>query len=209
MNSSGRRGVNGCRRRRSTRAKLSQDGTFEKNRRAPIPALQSAYSTPGPGSQCQWPGARSAARVRCASSRLRCKCGHQIRRPDVNRCASGALAALVARCHREQGVELRLGRQVAGFSGHTIALDDGSRVEADMVVVGIGVIANDELARAADIACDDGIFVDRLGRLQVLADPVAPGSRGRRDLRQQRARVLVTQAPARRRSVAGPHSTCR
>ena len=60
-------------------------------------------------------------------------------------------------------MELRLGRQVAGFSSHTIALDDGSRVEADMVVLGIGVIANDELTRAADIACDDGIFVDRYG----------------------------------------------
>ncbi|MEO8296608.1 MAG: FAD-dependent oxidoreductase [Burkholderiales bacterium] len=59
---------------------------------------------------------------------------------------------------------MRLGRQVTGFAGRAIVLDDGARVDADLVVVGIGVVANDELARAADVACDDGIFVDRLGR---------------------------------------------
>jgi 3-phenylpropionate/trans-cinnamate dioxygenase ferredoxin reductase subunit len=82
----------------------------------------------------------------------------------MNRCASGTLAAVVARSHFDQGVDMRLGRQVTGFVGHAIVLDDDARVEADLVVVGIGVVANDELARAADIACDDGIFVDRRGR---------------------------------------------
>lgn len=82
----------------------------------------------------------------------------------MNRCASETLASVVTRRHLEQGVKLRLGRQVSGFSGRSILLDDGSRIEADLVVVGIGVIANDEMARADDIACDDGIFVDGQGR---------------------------------------------
>ncbi|MEO8296446.1 MAG: FAD-dependent oxidoreductase [Burkholderiales bacterium] len=82
----------------------------------------------------------------------------------MNRCASATLAEVVARSHIDQGVDIRLGRQVVGFEGPAIVLDDGARVAADLVVVGIGVIANDDLARAADIACDDGIFVDRLGR---------------------------------------------
>ncbi|WP_298700142.1 FAD-dependent oxidoreductase [uncultured Variovorax sp.] len=82
----------------------------------------------------------------------------------MSRCASTTLAAVVARSHVEQGVDLRLGRQVTGFAGSALTLDDGARVGADLVVVGIGVIANDEVARDADIACDDGIFVDRLGR---------------------------------------------
>ncbi len=82
----------------------------------------------------------------------------------MNRCASPTLAEVVARLHLDRGVDIRLGRQVTGFDGPAIVLDDGTRVEADLVVVGIGVVANDELARAADIACDDGIFVDRLGR---------------------------------------------
>lgn len=82
----------------------------------------------------------------------------------MNRCASTTLASVVARSHLDHGVDIRLGRQVMGVDGPAIVLDDGARVEADLVVVGIGVVANDELARAAEIACDDGIFVDRLGR---------------------------------------------
>jgi 3-phenylpropionate/trans-cinnamate dioxygenase ferredoxin reductase subunit len=65
----------------------------------------------------------------------------------MNRCASKTLAAVVARSHLERGIDLRLGHQVTGFDGRAIVLDDGARVEADLVVVGVGVIANDELAR--------------------------------------------------------------
>lgn len=82
----------------------------------------------------------------------------------MNRCAPGTLAQVVAQSHIDQGVDIRLGRQVTGFDRDAIVLDDGSLVQCDLVVVGIGVVANDQLARAADIACDDGIFVDRLGR---------------------------------------------
>ncbi|MFN6992795.1 MAG: NAD(P)/FAD-dependent oxidoreductase [Aquincola tertiaricarbonis] len=82
----------------------------------------------------------------------------------MKRCASATLASVIARSHLDHGVDIRLGRQVMGLDGQAIVLDDGARVQADLVVVGIGVVANDELARAADIACDDGIFVDRLGR---------------------------------------------
>lgn len=82
----------------------------------------------------------------------------------LNRCAPPRLAAWIAQYHRDQGVDLRLGRQVSGVEGAQIVLDDGSRVTADLVVVGIGVIANDTLAREAGIACDDGIFVDGQGR---------------------------------------------
>lgn len=82
----------------------------------------------------------------------------------MSRSASPTLAAFVARHHAEQGVALRLGRSVTGFSGSHVVLDDGTLIAADLVVVGIGVSANDALARAADIACDDGIFVDGRGR---------------------------------------------
>lgn len=82
----------------------------------------------------------------------------------MSRGASATLASFIARHHAEQGVDLRFGRSVTGFSKSHIVLDDGSRIAADLVVVGIGVTANDALARAADIACDDGIFVDGRGR---------------------------------------------
>ncbi|WP_096696844.1 NAD(P)/FAD-dependent oxidoreductase [Polaromonas sp. AER18D-145] len=82
----------------------------------------------------------------------------------MSRGASATLASFVARHHAEQGVDLRFGRSVTGFSRSRIVLDDGRQIDADLVVVGIGVTANDSLARATDIACDDGIFVDGRGR---------------------------------------------
>jgi 3-phenylpropionate/trans-cinnamate dioxygenase ferredoxin reductase subunit len=82
----------------------------------------------------------------------------------MNRCASPTLSSFLADHHRDQGVDLRLGRGVGGIENGRLLLDDGSPLDADMVVVGIGVTANDDLARAAGIACDDGIFVDGHGR---------------------------------------------
>ncbi|HDR8990747.1 TPA: FAD-dependent oxidoreductase [Burkholderia vietnamiensis] len=82
----------------------------------------------------------------------------------MSRCASPTLSAFVAQHHVKQGVDLRLGRSVTGFSGSQVTLDDGSQIAVDLVVVGIGVSANDALAREAGVACDDGIFVDGYGR---------------------------------------------
>lgn len=43
----------------------------------------------------------------------------------MSRGASPTLASFVARHHAEQGVDLRLGRSVTGFTGSHIVLDDG------------------------------------------------------------------------------------
>jgi 3-phenylpropionate/trans-cinnamate dioxygenase ferredoxin reductase subunit len=88
----------------------------------------------------------------------------EAQRRVMNRCAPEALASAVAARHVEEGVDLRLGRQMAGFAGGDLLLDDGSRIRADAIVVAIGVTANDQIARDAGIACDDGIFVDGQGR---------------------------------------------
>lgn len=88
----------------------------------------------------------------------------EAQRRVMNRCAPEALASAVATRHAEEGVDLRLGRQIAGFAGCDLLLDDGSRVKADAIVVAIGVTANDQIARDAGIACEDGIFVDGHGR---------------------------------------------
>lgn len=83
----------------------------------------------------------------------------------MGRCASPTLSRWLSQRHRENGVNLRIGRQVVRSNGdRTIELDDGERLPADLIVVGIGIRANDGLAVAAGIACDDGIFVDALGR---------------------------------------------
>ncbi|MBO9514026.1 MAG: FAD-dependent oxidoreductase [Variovorax sp.] len=80
-----------------------------------------------------------------------------------------AMSTYLADAHRQRDVELVLGhgvRALHGASGQVrqVELDDGRRIECDMVVLGIGVQPNVELARQAGIACDNGILADALGR---------------------------------------------
>jgi 3-phenylpropionate/trans-cinnamate dioxygenase ferredoxin reductase subunit len=98
----------------------------------------------------------------------------------MGRSAPATLANYMADRHRAAGVDLRLGRSVSGWADGQLQLDDGSRIAADLVVVGIGVIANDQLAREAGIACDDGVIVDGRGRSS------APGVLAVGDVTRQR-----------------------
>ena len=71
------------------------------------------------------------------------------------------------RAHREAGVDLRTGAQLAGFEGSPVTavkLADGTRIECDFVVVGIGLIANTEVAQEAGLVVDNGIVVDEFAR---------------------------------------------
>ncbi|MDQ3933085.1 MAG: FAD-dependent oxidoreductase [Actinomycetota bacterium] len=71
---------------------------------------------------------------------------------------------LYAQVHREQGVELLTGASLEAFEGdgrvERVKLDHGRTVDADFVVVGIGVVPRTGLAERAGIAVDDGIAVD-------------------------------------------------
>jgi 3-phenylpropionate/trans-cinnamate dioxygenase ferredoxin reductase subunit len=84
------------------------------------------------------------------------------------RCAPDVFGQRLLDLHRDKGVEIRLGTTVASLEGSVATLSDGTRIEADAVLVGIGAIANDELAAAAGLDCADGILVDAHGRT---ADP--------------------------------------
>ena len=70
------------------------------------------------------------------------------------------LGRFVADLHRKQGVDLRLGVGVTGIGEAHVELDDGARVPADLVVVGIGVIPRTGLAEAAGLTVDNGVVVD-------------------------------------------------
>ena len=74
------------------------------------------------------------------------------------------VAQVFADLHTEHGVDLRLGVQVSAIEkadGRAVVrLADGSSVSADLVVVGIGVAPNVELAEAAGLETDNGILVD-------------------------------------------------
>jgi NADPH-dependent 2,4-dienoyl-CoA reductase/sulfur reductase-like enzyme len=69
--------------------------------------------------------------------------------------------------HRAAGVDVRVGAQLEAFElspdGTRIAAvlcSDGERIAADVVVAGIGLLPNTELASAAGLRVDDGIVVD-------------------------------------------------
>jgi len=69
--------------------------------------------------------------------------------------------------HRAMGVDLRYGvgaARLLGEAGHVVAVETttGERLGADLVVVGIGVLANDELAAEAGLATAGGILVDEV-----------------------------------------------
>ncbi len=79
----------------------------------------------------------------------------------------GRISTLYADLHRSHGVDLRLGVQLTGIDGPTDApvlhLADGAAIAADIVVVGIGVVPNDQLASASGLAVEGGIVVDEYG----------------------------------------------
>jgi NADPH-dependent 2,4-dienoyl-CoA reductase/sulfur reductase-like enzyme len=77
------------------------------------------------------------------------------------------LGELVAALHRDHGVDLRTGVTVTDVEGDPrvsgVVLSDGSRVEADVVVAGIGVVPNTEWLTGSGLPLDDGIVCDRHG----------------------------------------------
>jgi 3-phenylpropionate/trans-cinnamate dioxygenase ferredoxin reductase subunit len=74
-------------------------------------------------------------------------------------------APIFADLHRDHGVDLRSQVAVAELSGRNgavtgVILSDGSRIEADMVLVGVGITPNTQLAAHANLDVDNGILVD-------------------------------------------------
>ncbi len=74
------------------------------------------------------------------------------------------MGTVCADIHRDHGVDLRLGVGVAGFEGgdrvERVRLADGSAIDADVVVVGVGVIPNTEWLAGSGLTLDDGVVCD-------------------------------------------------
>ena len=71
---------------------------------------------------------------------------------------------LMVDIHRDHGVDVRLGVGCAEIVGDdhvtSVALTDGSTIEADLVVVGVGVIPNVEWLADSGLTIDDGVVCD-------------------------------------------------
>ena len=74
------------------------------------------------------------------------------------------VGAVFADLHRDHGVELRSGVAVSGADGNghveRVTLTDGSTVDTELVVVGIGVVPRTDLAERAGLKVDNGILAD-------------------------------------------------
>lgn len=69
-------------------------------------------------------------------------------------------SAHVVSVHERSGVRILLGTQVKSVRTGEVELADGTLLPADLVVAGIGVVPNTELAAGAGLTVDDGIVVD-------------------------------------------------
>jgi 3-phenylpropionate/trans-cinnamate dioxygenase ferredoxin reductase subunit len=71
--------------------------------------------------------------------------------------------------HTRRGVDIRLAAAVVAIRGEqgratAVELADGTRLPADVVVIGVGVVPRTELAHQLGLAVDGGIVVDPLAR---------------------------------------------
>jgi len=78
------------------------------------------------------------------------------------------VAQVFADLHRAHGVDLRFGVQVeeittdpeTGGRAAGVRLADGSHIEADAVIVGVGIVPNAQLAETAGLETGNGVVVD-------------------------------------------------
>jgi NADPH-dependent 2,4-dienoyl-CoA reductase/sulfur reductase-like enzyme len=74
------------------------------------------------------------------------------------------LGDVLATLHREHGVDMRTGVGVAGFEGRErverVRLDDGTTVDADLVVVGVGVAPDTDWLAGSGLTLDNGVECD-------------------------------------------------
>ncbi|MCB2107816.1 MAG: FAD-dependent oxidoreductase, partial [Rhodobacteraceae bacterium] len=85
----------------------------------------------------------------------------------LNRVVAPEVSRFYQDVHAQAGVNLRTGVAVTGFEGtdrvsHVIC--GGEKIATDLVIVGIGIVPNVELAGAAGLAVDNGIVVDEFTR---------------------------------------------
>lgn len=82
----------------------------------------------------------------------------------MQRVTAPVISEFYTRVHGEEGVSIRCGTGVTGFKGNGrvagVTCSDGSEFAADLVIIGVGILPNTELAEAAGLQTDNGIVVN-------------------------------------------------
>ncbi|MBT8079701.1 MAG: FAD-dependent oxidoreductase [Gammaproteobacteria bacterium] len=86
----------------------------------------------------------------------------------LQRVTCECVSSFFARVHAEEGVEIRTGTAVSGIRGKSkvsgVETGGGEQIPADLVVVGIGIVPNVELAENAGLETDNGIAVNQFAQ---------------------------------------------
>ena len=85
------------------------------------------------------------------------------------------LSLFVNEYYREKGVTVLAGQLVENVGTGSVMTKDGTTIEADVIVAGLGILPATDLAEAAGLEVDDGVLVDELGRAGGRDDVFAAG----------------------------------
>ncbi len=124
------------------------------------------------------------------------------------RVASPELSEFFERLHTERGVHIHTNVQVAGFEGEdklkAVLLGDGTRIECDLALVGIGILPNDELAKDAGLLCENGINTNSFAQT---SDPdiYACGDCSNREMGDKRMRIESVHNAIEQGKIAAAH----
>ena len=70
--------------------------------------------------------------------------------------------------HQNNGVKFKFNTSLEEIKGQgqveSVVCSDGTFINADMVIIGAGVIPNTEIAQNSGVSCENGILVDEFGR---------------------------------------------
>jgi apoptosis-inducing factor 3 len=81
-------------------------------------------------------------------------------RAPLERVMGLEVGQFVRSLHEAQGVVFHFGQSVSSVDGRTVTLSGGGRLDADFVVMGVGVRPSTALAEKSGLALDRGIAVD-------------------------------------------------
>ena len=89
----------------------------------------------------------------------------EIAERPLGRAVSPLTSAFFHEAHQAFGAKFRFSAGVTAIEGsqgqaEAVVLSNGERLAADLVIVGVGVFAEDRLAREAGLACANGVVVD-------------------------------------------------
>lgn len=86
----------------------------------------------------------------------------------MQRVTAPEVSAFYQRVHAEEGVQIHCGTGVSAFTGtdrvEKVQCSDDSEFAADLVVIGVGILPNVELAESAGLEVNNGIVVDEYAR---------------------------------------------